>query len=67
MHVHLIACFRKYDADNSGKIDFNEFCSILNPENENEIKELKDLYNRFDKDGDGEIDIGEFIEGFKKL
>jgi calcium-dependent protein kinase len=64
---HLIACFRKYDADNSGKIDFNEFCSILNPENENEIKELKDLYNRFDKDGDGEIDIGEFIEGFKKL
>ena len=64
---HLIECFRKYDADNSGKIDFNEFCSILNPENENEIKELKDLYNRFDRDGDGEIDIGEFIEGFKKL
>ena len=60
---HLLECFRKYDADNSGKIDFK----ILRPQNEIEEKELKELYNRFDKDGDGEIDVGEFIEGFKKL
>ena len=64
---HLIECFRKYDADDSGKIDFKEFCKILRPQNDDEQKELKNLYNRFDKDGDGEIDVGEFIEGFKKL
>ena len=64
---HLIECFKNYDADNSGKIDFNEFCKILHPQNENEKKELKELYNKFDIDGDGEIDINEFIEGYKKL
>ena len=64
---HRIECFKNYDADNSGKIDFNEFCKILHPQNENEKKELKELYNKFDIDGDGEIDINEFIEGYKKL
>ena len=64
---HLIECFKNYDDDGSGKIDFIEFCNILNPQNEDEKKELKDLYNRFDIDRDGEIDMYEFIEGFKKL
>ena len=64
---HLIECFRKYDADNSGKIDFNEFCKILRPQNEDEKKELKNLYDQFDDNGDGEIDIEEFIQGFKKM
>ena len=64
---HLIECFKNYDADGSGKIDFIEFCNILSPQNEDEKKELKDLYNRFDIDRDGEIDIYEFIEGYKKL
>ncbi len=64
---HLLECFRKYDSDGSGKIDFKEFCKILCPQNDGEQKELKDLYNKFDKDRDGEIDVCEFIEGFKKL
>ena len=64
---HLIECFQNYDEDNSGKIDFNEFCKILKPQNEEEKKELKILYDQFDDNGDGEIDINEFIQGFKKM
>ena len=63
---HLIACFQNYDEDNSGKIDFMEFCRILRPQNEEEEKELKELYDKYDDNGDGEIDIDEFIKGFKK-
>ena len=63
---HLIACFQNYDEDHSGKISFKEFCKILRPQNEEEKKELKELYDRFDDNGDGEIDINEFIQGFKK-
>lgn len=33
---HLIECFQNYDEDRSGKIDFNEFCKILRPQNEEE-------------------------------
>jgi len=62
----LIECFRNYDSDKSGKINFKEFCQILRPQNEKEKKELKELYDRFDDNGDGEIDIDEFIKGFKK-
>ena len=64
---HLIECFQNYDEDHSGKIDFNEFCKILRPQNEDEKKELKNLYDQFDDNGDGEIDIEEFIQGFKKI
>ena len=64
---HLIECFQNYDEDHSGKIDFNEFCKILTPQNEEEKKELKNLYDQFDDNGDGEIDIEEFIQGFKKM
>ena len=63
---HLIACFQNYDDDHSGKINFIEFCRILRPQNEQEKKELKKLYDKYDDNGDGEIDIDEFIEGFKK-
>jgi calcium-dependent protein kinase len=63
---HLIECFQNYDEDNSGKICFKEFCNILRPQNEEEKKELKELYDMFDNNGDGEIDIDEFIQGFKK-
>ena len=63
---HLVACFQNYDEDNSGKISFKEFCNIISPQNEEEKKELKELYDRFDDNKDGEIDIDEFIKGFKK-
>ena len=63
---HLIACFQNYDEDNSGKISFKEFCNIIRPQNDEEKKELKELYDRFDDNKDGEIDIDEFIKGFKK-
>ena len=63
---HLIACFQNYDEDNSGKISFIEFCKILRPQNDEEKKELKKLYDIYDDNGDGEIDIDEFIKGFKK-
>ena len=63
---HLIGCFQHYDEDHSGKISFLEFCRILRPQNEEEKKELKKLYDIYDDNGDGEIDIDEFIKGFKK-
>ena len=63
---HLIKCFQNYDEDHSGKIDFIEFCKIIKPQNDDEKKELKILYDQFDDNGDGEIDIDEFIQGFKK-
>ena len=63
---HLKECFQNYDEDQSGKICFKEFCNILRPQNEEEKKELKKLYDIFDDNGDGEIDIDEFIQGFKK-
>ena len=64
---HLIECFQNYDEDHSGKIDFIEFCKILRPQNDEEKKELKILYDKFDDNGDGEIDMDEFIQGFKKI
>ena len=63
---HLIECFHNYDEDKSGKICFKEFCNILRPQNEEEKKQLKELYDIYDDNGDGEIDIDEFIKGFKK-
>jgi calcium-dependent protein kinase len=63
---HLIACFQNYDEDHSGKINFLEFCRILRPQNDEEQKELKLLYDKYDFNKDGEIDIDEFIQGFKK-
>ena len=63
---HLISCFQNYDEDHSGKINFKEFCRILRPQNEEEKKELKNLYDKYDDNGDGEIDMDEFIQGFKK-
>ena len=63
---HLVACFQNYDEDRSGKINFLEFCRILRPQNEEEKKELRQLYDKYDDNGDGEIDIDEFIRGFKK-
>ena len=41
---------------------FKEFCNILRPQNEEEKKELKELYDMFDNNGDGEIDIDEFFK-----
>jgi calcium-dependent protein kinase len=64
---HVIQCFNSYDADKSGKINFKEFCEIINPQNENDEKELRELYDKFDENGDGEIDLNEFLDGYKKM
>ena len=64
---HLIACFKNYDEDHSGKINYLEFCRILRPQNDEERKELKILYDKYDFNKDGEIDIDEFIQGSKKM
>ena len=63
---HLVECFQNYDEDKSGKICFKEFCNILRPQNEEEKKQLKELYDIFEDNGDEEIDVEESIRGFKK-
>ena len=38
---------------------------MIKPLNDEEKKDLKELYTQFDQDGDGEISLKEFKEGFK--
>ena len=38
---------------------------MIKPLNDDEKKDLKELYSKFDTDGDGEISLKEFMEGFK--
>ncbi len=62
----LLECFNSYDADDSVKISFREFCNMIKPQSEEEKQELKELYWKFGTDGDGEISLKELKEGFKK-
>ena len=40
----LLECFNSYDADDSVKISFREFCNMIKPQSEEEKQELKELY-----------------------
>ena len=40
---------------------------MIKPQNEQEKKELFELYKKFDDNGDGEIDFEEFVNGFNNI
>ena len=40
---------------------------MIKPQNEEEKKELFQLYSKFDDNGDGEIDFEEFVNGFNNM
>ena len=59
--------FRKFDADSSGSLDYNEFRGVLRRYNiEMSDKNYMDVMHKFDPDGSGHIDYREFLERFGK-
>ena len=61
-------CFRLFDSDNNGEIDFVEFMMTNTLEAEdNPVKKLERIFNLFDGDGNGKITLKEMeslIEDF---
>lgn len=62
---HLSSLFHAYDADNSGRIEKNEFITICQ-ELRVETREADSIFNRLDIDKDGTVTLDEFISGFKE-
>jgi len=52
--------FRKIDQDNSGYIDYHEFCLVLEQQ---DTAMTKRLFEMFDADGSGTLELKEFIVG----
>jgi calmodulin len=46
---------QRYDVNNDGEIDFEEFVSMMAMQGKNKGDELEDAFNVFDKNGDGLI------------
>ncbi|XP_038161249.1 ras and EF-hand domain-containing protein homolog [Cyprinodon tularosa] len=60
----LRALFRTYDADNSGRIEKNEFSTICQ-ELQVPSEEAEGIFSRLDADGDGTITLEEFLSGLQ--
>jgi len=57
--------FAKYDLDNSGKLDKQEFTSLLRDLDEHFVGEQADtMWKLFDNSGDGQVEFNEFCTGF---
>jgi len=52
----ILAAFRSFDTDNSGKISTQEFRHVV----QGSCTDIERLMPRFDRNGDGEIDLEEF-------
>merc|ERR1712166_1526969 len=52
--------FRAVDKDQSGMIDFTEFCEVLQVD---QSPQTETLFRTFDKDRSGQIDVREFMIG----
>ncbi|XP_013876253.1 ras and EF-hand domain-containing protein [Austrofundulus limnaeus] len=59
----LRALFHAYDADNSGRIERNEFLTVCAELRVSEAEADK-IFNRLDVDQDGTVTLQEFIRGF---
>ncbi|KAJ2446301.1 hypothetical protein GGF42_005735 [Coemansia sp. RSA 2424] len=55
------------DADGNGKIDFEEFVSLMKTHSADENDEYKEAFHVFDKDGDGQITEAELADAMAKL
>lgn len=62
-HSRLCSLFHTYDADNSGRIERNEFLTIC-AELQVSAAEAEQIFNQLDVDQDGTITLLEFISGF---
>eukprot|EP00750_Incisomonas_marina_P012786 INCI17160.10.p1 GENE.INCI17160.10~~INCI17160.10.p1 ORF type:complete len:1189 (+),score=247.68 INCI17160.10:491-3568(+) len=65
--VDLAALFRFYDKDNSGELDFEEFCEAIRKQARIPAAEIPDgglqvIFDDVDADGGGTVDIMEFVE-----
>eukprot|EP01029_Cantina_marsupialis_P026351 TRINITY_DN705_c0_g1_i2.p1 TRINITY_DN705_c0_g1~~TRINITY_DN705_c0_g1_i2.p1 ORF type:complete len:247 (+),score=86.30 TRINITY_DN705_c0_g1_i2:894-1634(+) len=56
--------FQATDKDNSGMIDYTEFCEILQCD---PAPETQKMFSMFDKDGSGLIDVKEFMIGLSNF
>ena len=59
----LRTLFKTYDADNSGRIERNEFLTIC-AELQVSAAEADRIFSRLDVDNDGTVTLLEFISGF---
>lgn len=60
--------FDKYDGDQNGKLDKNEFWSVFHDLQENvHTHELESIFNAIDTDGSGYVDFHEFVTGVAKF
>ena len=52
------------DANNDGKLDFDEFCALIRDREKGEHKEadLRKRFNALDEDGSGEVDKAEYLQ-----
>jgi len=56
--------FRAVDKDQSGMIDFTEFCEVLQVD---QSPQTETLFRTFDKDRSGQIDVREFMIGLSNF
>jgi len=56
--------FRATDKDNSGQIDYTEFCEVLQIDPSPSVEKL---FQMFDKDRSGQIDVREFMIGLSNF
>ena len=52
------------DADNDGKLDFDEFCAFVRDREEGEFtdEELRKRFEALDEDGSGKVDMSEYLQ-----